>query len=497
MKKSGMLVTGLIIGFCLASPALSEDKNNDGVEPAAIAAEIAALREDLIRQEQALLEQRRRLEELERKLASIQPAVVAEPMREVAPPSADPQASTASANEPQRFRAGAVLYADYAYYFNTSFGPQFLTQINQPGPGNNGYNTFDLHRTYLNMIFTPSDALSVRITPNIYRQIGAAPGSRFGAVSAIAPNTDGELAFRLKYAYLDLSTLFQKSSALKQSKIRIGQQMNPLIDWEESLWGYRFVGLVPWNYLSLSSTQVGVTLQGPIKSGDKQYLDYSIGVFNNASFRQLEQTDRKQGMARLTVYPSGAASNYQGLGLTGFIDYGYTNAAPDTDASRPLYRAAFLAHYASNSNGYGVAAEYDLGRNTFTSGNLFSGSGPADEFGLGPTVYAGMDALARSVLNRDGAKQRGFALFGHAAAGRTPFTFFGMFQQFQPNIVVSDNPFDFRRLVAGVSYKYNDQLRFALSSQNLLYTQSASRVAVPNGVPKDIRAAILSTEFNF
>src|SRR6185437_8979803 len=98
-------------------------------------------------------------------------------------------------------------------------------------------------------------------------------------------------------------------------------------------------------------------------------------------------------MERVSFYPFGAISTFQGLGLTEVFDYGYTNVTPDTPASWPIYRIAALAHFTSKSNSFGIAGEYDRGRNAFTSGNLFSGSGPADEFGLGPTPYASLDAL--------------------------------------------------------------------------------------------------------
>ncbi len=35
-----------------------------------------------------------------------------------------------------KFSLGTLWYFDYAMYTHPSFGPQFLTQINQPGPGN-------------------------------------------------------------------------------------------------------------------------------------------------------------------------------------------------------------------------------------------------------------------------------------------------------------------------------------------------------------------------
>jgi len=416
-----------------------------------------------------------------------------------------------------KVRIGTLLYADYAYYTKTGFGPQFLTQINQPGPGNNSYNTFEISRAYINLFYSPNDAVTFRLTPNIYRQIGAAPASKFGKVSAIGANTDGELAFRLKYAYVDFNKLFAGSEAFKKDKLTVGQQQNPFVDWEENLYGYRWTSLVPWNYLSLSSAQTGIKLQGPIEFNGKQYLDYSIGVFTNASFRQLEQSEKKQAMVRLTVYPLGAKSNYDGLGFTGFYDYGYTNVAPDTGTSFPLYRVAALAHYTWKKNAYGIAGEFDQGRNTFTAGNFFSGSGPQEEFKVAttPTPFATFDALVQALQNGNGTKQRGYAGFAHAQVPGTPFTLFAMYHYFLPNTQVDKNPLDFHRIVGGISYKVNDRLKFALTSQNLIFRHSqftfpapelanfspslaaANPNGIPNAVPNRVQAIFANMELNF
>lgn len=396
-----------------------------------------------------------------------------------------------------KVRIGALFYGDYAFYYKTGFGPQFLTQINQPGPGNDHFNSFDLSRAYLNFYYMPNDAITLRITPNVYRQIGVATADKFGKVSAIPSSVDGNLSYRLKYAYVDFNKPFAGSDTFGQDKLTIGVQQNPLVDWEENLYGFRWVNLIGWNYLSLSSAQTGVSLHGPVKFGGKQYLDYAIAAFTNANFHQFEQSDKKQAMARVSYFPFGAASQFEGLGVTGFIDYGYTNVAPDS-TRLPLYRAAGLVHYTSKKNGYGIAAEIDYGRNAFSSNNFFSGSGPQDQFGLGTTSFAGFDALVKAIQDINGAKQRGFSGFGHADIPGTKLTLFGLYQYFNPNRNVSVNPLDFHRVVGGISYKYSPRLRFALDSQNVLFKHSQFTLGgVPNAVPNDIQAVFLNVEFSF
>ncbi len=419
-----------------------------------------------------------------------------------------------------KVKIGTLFYGDYAFYAKTGFGPQFLTQINPPGPGNNGYNTFEITRAYINLFYSPNEAITFRLTPNIFRAFGTSSATKFGKNGALSANLDGEPTYRIKFAYIDFNTLF--SGALKGDKLTIGSQRNPFVDWEEVLYGYRFVNLTPLNYVGFSAVHVGIAMHGPIKFHDKQYIDYDFGVYTNANFRQFEMTEKKQVMARVSFYPfgtaptyKGAAYNFKGLGFTGFIDYGYTNVAPDTDGTRRLYRSAVLAHY-TNEN-FGIAGEFDYGRNFFTTGNLFSGSGPAEEFGVAttPTPFANLDALAKSLLNNDRTRQEGFAFFGHVKIPKSPFEVFGMYQKFLPNTLVDNNPFDFQRIVAGISYRYNKNLRFALDSQNLSYTSDQNIFPFsqlvkfdpllagknPNGisnpVPKDTRAIFFNVEFSF
>ena len=127
---------------------------------------------------------------------------------------------------------------------------------------------------------------------------------------------------------------------MHDDKITFGQQQNPLVDWEENLWGFRYTALTPWNYLSLSSTQVGVAIKGPIKINEKQYADYDVGVYDDASFHAEETSSEKQVMGRVTINPFGAESRYDGLGLTGFYDYGYPNGcSPDQSSLNCRLRA--------------------------------------------------------------------------------------------------------------------------------------------------------------
>ena len=256
----------------------------------------------------------------------------------------------------------------------------------------------------------------------------ASSGDKVGASTGYAQTDDGNLGLRLKYAYLDYNTFFTKIlkfAPMASDKFTFGQQQNPLVDWEENLWGFRYTALTPWNYLSLSSTQVGVSMKGPIKINEKQYADYDFGVYDDASYHALEQSAYKQVMGRVTINPFGAESRYDGLGLTGFYDYGYSNkCTPDTNKTNStcghLARAAALAHYNGSTfwgQTWGIIAEWDYGHNAFSSSNLYSGSGPADAIGISTASLPGggftaWNKMVGGILNTQ-AIQEGADLLGH------------------------------------------------------------------------------------
>ena len=417
-------------------------------------------------------------------LPAAAPAPAAEPQ---AGPMGQPRKPDAIELAEGKIKLNFVGYGSWGIYPETGYGPQFVTQTSYPGPGNDNFNSFDITRTYINFLYIPNKHLTIRATPNLYI------------------TSDGSHTVRMKYAYAELNNLFEGSDAFKDDNIRLGMQMNPLVDWEEGLYGYRFVSLTPWNFLTLSSTQIGVSMNGPIKRNGKQYLDYQIGAFNNGSFHDVEKSSEKQGMARLSFYPFGASSKYDGLGLTGFVDYGTANIYPNTP-TYPMARVAALAHYTSKHNGASLAFEYDWGRNAFDAKHLFSsGTTPS-----GADAY--LASLAGTLLNPGvtmDTKQRGYDLFGHVNIPNSKFGFFGMFQNFQPNTLVGKDPFDFNRLVAGVAYKVNGHLRFAFDNQDILYTHSQFTFTaadsggvyagpdVANAVPKNTKALFVNMELTF
>lgn len=458
------------------------------------------------------------------------------------------------ANFRNRFRVGTLVYASYKMYPHTGFGPSQFDNNQWPGPGNNLYNTFDIDRAYLNFYYNPTPDWSLRLTPDVYKTYGTATPTANSHNSSVSSNLAGDLSYRIKFAYLQYDKLMDwAGDATKGTNIQFGAISNPFISWEEHLTTFRYVTSTPWNYLGLTSAQLGVSISGPVKFHERTYIDYGFGAFTNAKYYQLEQTNTKQAMARLTYYPFGSTWDFQGLGLTGFYDYGYNNTSPDNGslntgfgpnpsafghvANAHLDRWAALVHYTAEQ--WGIAAEYDQGHNSFPGANLFSGNGPSVFFTPPATAstaggttspysvqYYNFSALTAALLGNSRTVQQGFDVFGHLHIPETPFRLIGLFQFLQPNTHVDHDPLDFYRYMVGVEWQINEFVRLAIDTQNLQFYESqqpfstayanhfanvfvpvkntaaggkpfAPPKAVTDPVPRDTHAIELNLEFAF
>jgi hypothetical protein len=396
------------------------------------------------------------------------------PVASNAPQPAPPQEAKKEKLGPiatQDVKIGATFYGNFSHYGETGYGPAFQDlPTTQLGPQNNGLNTFEITRGYINIFYAVNDKVSLRLTPDIYRA------------------SDGSLTLRLKYGYVDFQKIFG-NGAFKKTKLTFGQTTEPLIDWEEALSSHRYTYLLPWNYLSLSSTYDGVKLHGPIEWNGKEYLDYDVGVFNSTSFHHIELNDRKSVMGRLTWYPMGTKVDRTGLGFTVFDSYGYGNTLPRVP-STAINTFSLLAHYQTQDKGYQIAFEYQLGHNAVSVGNMFSGAAPP----VGDPFYT----LALSVLGGAHTRQQGFDVFGHARLGHSPFSLWGLYMNFQPNtnfspssVGLTNNPMDFTRTVGGIAYKVTEHFDVAFGDQNFHWVHPQGQTG------PDTNGIVVWTQFNY
>lgn len=385
----------------------------------------------------------------------------------------------------QHFTLSTLLYMDWAYYLNTGYGPQFLTQLTPPGPGNDGFNSFDLTRAYINLVWKPSERFTIRVTPNVYRELDTSATVDTSKSSQVATNVNGNLSFRLKYGYMQVNDVWHGMN------VRLGQMENPLIPWEEDLYGYRFVNLVPLNYLAYSSTDLGVAVQGPVDVDGTKWADYWLGFYNGSSFHALELNETRSPQGRVTLYPAAFDPVWKKLGVTYFMSYGYTNVAPDTQDA-VIRRLAALLHF---DNRYGgIAFEYDQTKNQNSFANFFTGAAPPQTIPdpNDPTVKIPnpLAQLYTKILNPE-AVGRGYSLFGHLNLGESDLSLFGMWQRWYPNENVPNDPLDFDRLVGGIAWRATPWMRVAVDSQNLMYVNKGP------AVPADTHAIFTNLEINY
>jgi hypothetical protein len=345
-----------------------------------------------------------------------------------------------------KVKIGATLFGDFSYWSDYDGSTTFIDNQTAPSSiADSNYNTFEITRAYINMFYTPNDDVTLRFTPDIYRV------------------SDGSLAYRLKYAFVDLNKPFAKFKYISHDKITFGQTQEPLVDWEEGLTGHRYTYKMPIDFAGgLSSTYVGVRVRGPVEYNGKIYLDNDLGVYTNGKYNATELSANKQFMGRMSYYPLGTKVDRTGLGLTVFGNYGTTNVAPSSAAAGQYGqdRMVLMAHYQTADKAYLISGEYNLSHNIKSNGNT----------------------------------QEGFAAIGNARLGgkKSPLQAFGLYQYYEPYSNASNNDATrYSRTVGGIAYKFNKYLDIAITDSNLHYMKATA------AAKDDTNVVSINTQYNF
>lgn len=180
---------------------------------------------------------------------------------------------------------GGVAYAQFAYQLKDTA---------------NHVNNFDVTRAYLNVIGKFAYGVGTRVTPDIYR------------------NTDGSLAYRLKYAYVTWTPKDGKSPLT----FKFGQIHTPWIDWEEHLWDYRMQGQMALERAGfMSSSDFGAGIDG-MWGYDR--FNFQVGVYNGENYNKAPGDQRKDlmGRASFRILASDEGGRDGGLRLSGYAQLG-------------------------------------------------------------------------------------------------------------------------------------------------------------------------------
>ena len=198
-------------------------------------------------------------------------------------------------NFQNKFRIGALAYLDYGFYYAYRLWTAVPREPEPAGPGQQFFNSFDINRVYLNTYFTPTDDLTFRFTPEIYRANGTAHRRqdrrqhRLRQQSRRRSECAHEVRLCAVQGLLDESRA-SRAATLPSARSRI--RCIPL--------GGRSLPVplrlpVPWNYLGLSRARSACssTVRSSSMAAKRPICDYGVGVYDNGNFNQ-PGTDRYQ-----------------------------------------------------------------------------------------------------------------------------------------------------------------------------------------------------------
>ncbi|HEV8598781.1 MAG TPA: porin, partial [Gemmatimonadales bacterium] len=252
-------------------------------------------------------------------------------------------------------------------------------------------------RAYLNVLGKFAYGINTRVTADIYR------------------NTDGSLAYRLKYAFASWTPNDGKSPLT----FKLGQIHTPWLDWEEHLWDYRMQGSMAMERAGyVSSSDFGAGIDGMF---DFDRFNFQIGVYNGENYNKAPGDQRKDlmGRASFRILGTDEGGRDGGLRLTGYAQYG----KPTGGGARQRY----------------------IGMLSYRSKVL--------------TLAAEAAATKDSVTDPVGAEKKGRVLsfFGVLRVPRTKLQVIGRLDSTDPNTDADDDRST--RFIGGVAYQHSGNLR--------------------------------------
>jgi hypothetical protein len=192
-------------------------------------------------------------------------------------------------------RLGTVLFVDFT---------QTVAPSIPDGDGNRVRpNAINVTRTYLNVTGQVNHVFAFRVTPDIARETG--PGSSLA----------GSQNLRLKYGYLQVNL---DDWLWRGSQARVGMIQTPYVDFEESVYRYRFQGQVFAEREGfLPSSDSGASIRTLLPGG---YGEVAGGVYNGEGYTRAEPNDQKALQIRGTLRPLPGPGLTRGLRVTVFYD---------------------------------------------------------------------------------------------------------------------------------------------------------------------------------
>jgi len=229
-----------------------------------------------------------------------------------------PTPTTPPPDDNPSVRVGGTLFAD----FTKTFAPE----ITDAGGATVSPSAFNVSRAYINLTGQLNHLFAFRITPDIVRETG--PGS----------SVAGSMTLRLKYGYAQMNL---DDWLWRGTFVRGGMIQTPYVDFEETVYRYRFQGGVfaeREGYVTSSDYgAIGRTLL------PRGYGEIYGGVYNGEGFARADPNDQKAFEIRGTIRPFPSGNLSRGLRLTGFQMSDHS--VKDADRRRTIGLVSFEHRY--------------------------------------------------------------------------------------------------------------------------------------------------------
>ena len=198
-------------------------------------------------------------------------------------------------------KVGATIFTDYTY--------QTSPDVTDADGNSVDPNQFNVARAYINVTGNISHLLAFRITPDVVRESGLLSLTTGNAVA------NDSLVYRLKYAYAQVNL---DDWMTKGSWVRLGIQQTPWVDFEETVYRYRFQGPTFLDREAyLSSSDAGVAFHTNFA---KNFGDVMVGIYNGETYSRPEANDQKAFQIRGTLRPIPMGAVLRGLRISAFYD---------------------------------------------------------------------------------------------------------------------------------------------------------------------------------
>ena len=210
-------------------------------------------------------------------------------------------------------KVGGVLFLDY-----TDTTEPKVTDANGDKVSQSAFN---VGRAYVNVTGQLNHLFAFRITPDITRETGT--GS----------SLNGSLTYRLKYGYGQLN---MDDWLWRGTYVRFGMIQTPYVDFEETVYRYRFQGTIFADREGFnSSSDYGVSFRTAFPNN---YGEVVAGYYNGDTYTRADPNDQKAFRIRGTVRPFPGPGLMRGLRLTAYMD----QDSPVADGQRDRFIGSVL-----------------------------------------------------------------------------------------------------------------------------------------------------------